>query len=83
MSAPKYPHEKMAVLPTMGGQTALNTALALEANGTLAKYDVEMIGATAEAIDKAERPPSSSATRWTASAWNPRGRGLPIRSKRR
>ncbi len=37
--------EKMAVLPTMGGQTALNTALALEANGTLAKYDVEMIGA--------------------------------------
>ncbi len=50
----KYPNEKMAVLPTMGGQTALNTALALEADGTLAKFDVEMIGATAEAIDKAE-----------------------------
>ncbi len=50
----KYPDEKMAVLPTMGGQTALNTALALDADGTLAKYDVEMIGATAEAIDKAE-----------------------------
>jgi carbamoyl-phosphate synthase large subunit len=50
----KYPGEKMAVLPTMGGQTALNTALALDADGTLAKYDVEMIGATAEAIDKAE-----------------------------
>jgi carbamoyl-phosphate synthase large subunit len=50
----KFPDEKMAVLPTMGGQTALNTALALEADGTLAKYDVEMIGATAEAIDKAE-----------------------------
>ncbi|MFZ1478710.1 MAG: carbamoyl-phosphate synthase large subunit [Sphingorhabdus sp.] len=50
----KYPDEKMAVLPTMGGQTALNTALALEADGTLAKFDVEMIGATAEAIDKAE-----------------------------
>jgi carbamoyl-phosphate synthase large subunit len=50
----KYPQEKMAVLPTMGGQTALNTALALEADGTLAKFDVEMIGATAEAIDKAE-----------------------------
>jgi carbamoyl-phosphate synthase large subunit len=50
----KFPHEKMAVLPTMGGQTALNTALALEADGTLAKFDVEMIGATAEAIDKAE-----------------------------
>ncbi len=50
----KYPHEKMALLPTMGGQTALNTALALEANGTLAEHHVEMIGATAEAIDKAE-----------------------------
>jgi carbamoyl-phosphate synthase large subunit len=50
----KYPNEKMAVLPTMGGQTALNTALALEADGTLAKFDVEMIGATAQAIDKAE-----------------------------
>ncbi len=50
----KYPNEKMVVLPTMGGQTALNTALALDADGTLAKYDVEMIGATAEAIDKAE-----------------------------
>jgi carbamoyl-phosphate synthase large subunit len=50
----KFPHEKMVVLPTMGGQTALNTALALEANGTLVKFDVEMIGATAEVIDKAE-----------------------------
>ncbi|MBK8628931.1 MAG: carbamoyl-phosphate synthase large subunit [Sphingomonadales bacterium] len=50
----KYPHETMALLPTMGGQTALNTALALEADGTLARHDVEMIGATAEAIDKAE-----------------------------
>ncbi|MEQ1689171.1 MAG: carbamoyl phosphate synthase large subunit, partial [Sphingopyxis sp.] len=49
-----HPHEKMALLPTMGGQTALNTALSLAADGTLAKYDVEMIGATAEAIDKAE-----------------------------
>jgi carbamoyl-phosphate synthase large subunit len=43
-----------AVLPTMGGQTALNIALALFNDGTLAKYDVEMIGADAEAIDKAE-----------------------------
>ncbi len=50
----KYPDEKMALLPTMGGQTALNTALALDADGTLSKYGVEMIGATAEAIDKAE-----------------------------
>ncbi|PLX36531.1 MAG: carbamoyl phosphate synthase large subunit [Hyphomicrobiales bacterium] len=43
-----------ALLPTMGGQTALNCALSLRRNGVLDKYDVEMIGATAEAIDKAE-----------------------------
>src|SRR6201999_1041220 len=43
-----------ALLPTMGGQTALNTALALESSGALARYDVEMIGARAEVIDKAE-----------------------------
>src|SRR6201994_1571652 len=43
-----------AVLPTMGGQTALNTALALFHDGTLEKYGVTMIGADAAAIDKAE-----------------------------
>src|SRR5215207_8984206 len=43
-----------ALLPTMGGQTALNCALALFNNGTLAKYNVQMIGADADAIDKAE-----------------------------
>jgi carbamoyl-phosphate synthase large subunit len=43
-----------AVLPTMGGQTALNCALALDAHGVLAKYNVEMIGATKEAINMAE-----------------------------
>ena len=43
-----------AILPTMGGQTALNCALALEEHGVLAKYGVEMIGANAETIDKAE-----------------------------
>lgn len=43
-----------AVLPTMGGQTALNTALALAQDGTLEKYGCIMIGADAEAIDKAE-----------------------------
>ena len=43
-----------ALLPTMGGQTALNCALSLKKMGVLEKYDVEMIGATAEAIDKAE-----------------------------
>ena len=43
-----------ALLPTMGGQTALNCALSLRKMGVLEKYDVEMIGATADAIDKAE-----------------------------
>ena len=43
-----------ALLPTMGGQTALNCALSLKKMGVLEKFDVEMIGATAEAIDKAE-----------------------------
>ena len=43
-----------ALLPTMGGQTALNCALDLDKHGVLAKYNVEMIGATKEAIDKAE-----------------------------
>ncbi len=43
-----------AVLPTMGGQTALNTALALDKDGTLEKYGVQLIGANAEAIEKAE-----------------------------
>ncbi|WP_349357760.1 carbamoyl-phosphate synthase large subunit [Stappia sp.] len=43
-----------ALLPTMGGQTALNCALSLRKMGVLEKYGVEMIGATAEAIDKAE-----------------------------
>jgi carbamoyl-phosphate synthase large subunit len=43
-----------ALLPTMGGQTALNTALSLRRMGVLEKYGVKMIGATADAIDKAE-----------------------------
>src|SRR5574338_546448 len=43
-----------AVLPTMGGQTALNCALDLAHNGVLKKYGVELIGASEEAIDKAE-----------------------------
>ncbi len=48
------PHDKLVLLPTMGGQTALNTALSLNKSGVLAKWDVEMIGATAPVIDKAE-----------------------------
>jgi carbamoyl-phosphate synthase large subunit len=43
-----------AILPTMGGQTALNTALALHQQGVLQRYGVELIGAKAESIDKAE-----------------------------
>ncbi len=43
-----------ALLPTMGGQTALNTALELERSGALGRHDVEMIGARADVIEKAE-----------------------------
>ena len=43
-----------AILPTMGGQTALNCALDLNRHGILSKYDVELIGASCDAIDKAE-----------------------------
>jgi carbamoyl-phosphate synthase large subunit len=48
------PADKLVVLPTMGGQTALNTALALAKDGTLDTWGVELIGANADAIDKAE-----------------------------
>ncbi len=48
------PDDKLVLLPTMGGQTALNTALTLNKRGILEKWHVEMIGARAEAIDKAE-----------------------------
>ena len=43
-----------ALLPTMGGQTALNCALSLKKMGVLDKFNIKMIGATADAIDKAE-----------------------------
>ena len=43
-----------AILPTMGGQTALNCALDLNREGVLDKYNVDLIGASVEAIDKAE-----------------------------
>ena len=45
---------KLVLLPTLGGQTALNTAMALASRGTLEKYGVEMIGANAEAIQRGE-----------------------------
>ncbi len=47
-------HGGFALLPTMGGQTALNCALSLQKMGVLKEHGIEMIGATAEAIDKAE-----------------------------
>src|SRR5258706_1405580 len=48
-------HERPdALLPTMGGQTALNCALDLAREGVLTRFDVELIGATRKAIDKAE-----------------------------
>ena len=43
-----------ALLPTLGGQTALNTAIALHENGVLAKYNVELIGADIDAIERGE-----------------------------
>ncbi len=52
--AREHPGDKMVVLPTMGGQTALNCALDLHKHGVLAKYDIEMIGANEKAIEKAE-----------------------------
>src|SRR5476651_2356873 len=52
---PNVPAGKVfALLPTMGGQTALNTALSLRKIGALERHNVELIGATADAIDKAE-----------------------------
>src|ERR1700731_2209233 len=55
MATKIIPRERPApFLPTMGGQTALNTAMALARSGVLEHYDVELIGASAEAIAKAE-----------------------------
>ena len=47
------------LLPTMGGQTALNCALDLDKHGVLEKYNVEMIGATKESIDMAPQMPTN------------------------
>ncbi|PLS23465.1 carbamoyl-phosphate synthase large subunit [Neptunicoccus cionae] len=48
------PNEKLVLLPTMGGQTGLNTALALDEDGTLEKFGIELIGADRKAIEMAE-----------------------------
>ena len=71
-----------ALLPTMGGQTALNTALSLRRMGVLERYDVEMIGADAHAIDKAEDR-ALSARRWQRSGSKPRARCSPTPLPRR
>src|ERR1035438_7085997 len=52
-ATPVLPH-KLVLLPTLGGQTALNTAMALHRSGVLEKYGIEMIGAKPEAIHKGE-----------------------------
>jgi carbamoyl-phosphate synthase large subunit len=52
-SAPAVPH-KLVLLPTLGGQTALNTAMALHRSGVLQKYGIELIGAKPEAIERGE-----------------------------
>ena len=49
-----HPNDKMVLLPTMGGQTGLNTALSLDENGTLKKFNIELIGADRKAIEMAE-----------------------------
>ena len=62
-----------AILPTMGGQTALNTAVALAENGVLEKYGVELIGAKLEAIRRAEDREQFKATMDAAGLETPRG----------
>jgi carbamoyl-phosphate synthase large subunit len=62
-----------ALLPTMGGQTALNVAVALAENGVLEKHNVELIGANLEAIRKAEGRELFKATMDAANVQTPRG----------
>ncbi len=62
-----------AILPTMGGQTALNTAVALAESGVLEKYHVELIGAKLDAIKKAEDRELFKATMDAAGLATPRG----------
>jgi len=62
-----------AILPTMGGQTALNTAVALAESGVLEKYGVELIGAKLESIRKAEDRELFKATMDAAGVETPRG----------
>jgi carbamoyl-phosphate synthase large subunit len=63
-----------ALLPTMGGQTGLNTALTLARDGVLERFGVEMIGATRNAIDKAEDREQFQAAMARIGLATPRGR---------
>ena len=66
-----------ALLATLGGQTALNTAVALAQDGTLEKYGVELIGASIEAIEAGENRESFKAHRRVARRRGRAQRGLP------
>jgi carbamoyl-phosphate synthase large subunit len=63
-----------AILPTMGGQTALNTAVSLAKSGVLEKFGVELIGAKLDAIQKAENRELFQKTIWEIGLETPRGR---------
>ena len=72
-----------ALLPTMGGQTALNTARALATGGVLERFETELIGATLEAIDKAEdRERFRDAMERIRARMRPRGGGARPRGRR-
>ena len=71
-----------ALLPTMGGQTALNTALALARDGVLERLGVELIGASISAIEKL-RTENFSARPWIRSALKVRARGSSTHMKMR
>ena len=64
-----------ALLPTLGGQTALNLAVALHENGTLERLGVELIGATVDAVRKAESRACSPRPAGGRGSPAPRGRG--------
>ncbi len=72
-----------AILPTMGGQTALNTAVALAESGVLEKYGVELIGAKLEAIKKAEDRELFKATMDAAGLHDSPGGFRPLAWKKR
>ena len=74
-----------ALLPTLGGQTGLNLAVALAEDGTLDRFGVELIGAKLAAIQQGRGPPSSSRRRWSdrprAAALGPASRASRRRAR--